>query len=216
MLKINDIVTVKPGTEDPDFGGDLGGWHGRITEIDNRNPDDVLIMIEWDANTLKNMPKDYLKYCFKEGYDHESMALGIADVLLAEQPNFGEDRESVLNALNKEYYWEDFGEQGLRIKDVEDACNNGHALMDHWLKYVKTHVKLPVKAKYIGENTQNLRYGAIVEINGFADADEIRGVIGFAKYDKRRIQVPLCDVGIEDPTSETQALDDYIVWFMNQ
>jgi hypothetical protein len=33
MFNINDIVTVKPGVQDPDFGGDIGGWQGRITEI---------------------------------------------------------------------------------------------------------------------------------------------------------------------------------------
>lgn len=67
MLKINDTITVKPGTEDPDFGGDIGGWKGCITEIDNSNSDNTLVTIEWDANTLKNMPKNYLKRCFKEG-----------------------------------------------------------------------------------------------------------------------------------------------------
>ena len=34
MLKVNDTISVKPGTEDPDFSSDIGGWQGRITVID--------------------------------------------------------------------------------------------------------------------------------------------------------------------------------------
>ncbi len=32
-LKAGDSVVVKPGTKDPDLGGDIGGWQGRITEF---------------------------------------------------------------------------------------------------------------------------------------------------------------------------------------
>jgi hypothetical protein len=32
-LNVGDAVAVKPGTADPDTGGDIGGWQGRISEI---------------------------------------------------------------------------------------------------------------------------------------------------------------------------------------
>ncbi len=217
MFKINDIITVKPGVEDPDFGGDIGGWQGRITEIDTGNPDDPLVTIEWDAHTLKNMPKDYLKRCFKEGYDHEVMVLGLSDVMpAANRSNTDDNRATVLESLDKEYKWEDLGEQGLRIKAVEDACEHDYALMNHWFEYLEEHVTLPVKAKYIGESSINVHHGTIIEINGFEDANDDFGVIASAKYQRRWIQVPLCDLEIVEISPETQALDDYIVWYVNR
>lgn len=216
MLQPNDIVRVKPGIEDPDFGGDIGGWQGRVTEIDTTNPEDVLVMIEWDANTLNCMSRAYLKACFADGFDHEHMKLGVSELELVQNPKEDGDRRAVLDALEKEYSWEDLGEQGLRIKAVEDACIDDFALMDHWFEYLETHIQLPLNAKYIGDSSRNLSYGAILQINGFTEADEDYGVIGSARFNKRWVEVPLCDIEVLEPSSQTQALEDYIVWFVNR
>jgi hypothetical protein len=32
-FKVGDSVTVKPNVQDPDFGIDIEGWQGRISEI---------------------------------------------------------------------------------------------------------------------------------------------------------------------------------------
>lgn len=39
-LKVGDSVIVKPGVKDPDTGGDIGGWQGRVSGFDkyNRGP----------------------------------------------------------------------------------------------------------------------------------------------------------------------------------
>ena len=34
-FQVGDSVKVKNGTKDPDFGIDIGGWQGQISEIDN-------------------------------------------------------------------------------------------------------------------------------------------------------------------------------------
>ena len=34
-FQVGDSVRVKNGTTDPDFGIDIGGWQGQISEIDN-------------------------------------------------------------------------------------------------------------------------------------------------------------------------------------
>jgi hypothetical protein len=85
--------------------------------------------------------------------------------------------------------------------------------LDHWFEYLEEHVTLPVQAKYVGDNSNNLHHGALLEINGFADTDDEYGVIGAARYGKRWVQVPLCDVEVLEITPGSQALDDYIVWF---
>lgn len=51
-LNIGDSVIVKPGTKDPDTGGDFGGWQGRISMIEAME-DHCLVEIKWDSLTLK-------------------------------------------------------------------------------------------------------------------------------------------------------------------
>lgn len=144
------------------------------------------------------------------------MVLGISEIMLSDLPAAHSNRATVLQSLENEYAWEGFGEQGLRIKAVEDACKDDFALMDHWFEYLENNVTLPVQAKYIGDSSALLHYGAIVEVNGFADAADDYGVIGSLKYGTRRIQVPLCDVELLEITPPIQALHDYIVWFVNR
>lgn len=58
-LKPGDSIMVKQGVKEPDFEKfELGGWLGRVTEIDSSsNPDHILVTIEWDTETLKQIPK---------------------------------------------------------------------------------------------------------------------------------------------------------------
>jgi hypothetical protein len=32
-VKIGDSVIVKPNIQDPDFGLDIGGWQGRVSDV---------------------------------------------------------------------------------------------------------------------------------------------------------------------------------------
>ena len=34
-FRVGDSVKVKAGTKDPDFGIDISGWQGQISEIDD-------------------------------------------------------------------------------------------------------------------------------------------------------------------------------------
>jgi hypothetical protein len=217
MFNLNEIVRVKPNTQEPDFKkSDLGGWQGRVIEINAEDPDEILLLIEWDTTTLKNMDKIYIKACIREGYDYESMWLDVSDVISVTPSAETDNRSAVVEALEAEYHWEDLGEQGERIKAVEDACKNDLAIMDHWLAYLESNVTLPVAAKYVGDGNRSISFGAVININGFADTNDIYGVVGAAKYQKRSIQVLLCDIEILNLSPENQALDDYIVWFANR
>jgi hypothetical protein len=48
-LKMGDCIRVKPGVKDPNYGFDIGGWQGRITEIETYQPPQVTIMFQWDS-----------------------------------------------------------------------------------------------------------------------------------------------------------------------
>src|SRR5574341_1713177 len=76
-LKVGDSVVVKPGVKDPDTGGDIGGWQGRITEF---HDEAGTVVIKWDSITLKSMPFSMIEYCEKEGLDWQAMGIGLDDI----------------------------------------------------------------------------------------------------------------------------------------
>ena len=61
-LKIRDIVKVKQEVLDPDFGEDIGGWQGQVSEI---NGD--LVCIDLDSITLSKCPDKFIQRCEEDG-----------------------------------------------------------------------------------------------------------------------------------------------------
>lgn len=218
MLKIGDYIKVKNNIMDPDTGKyDLSGWQGRVTEIDDEEDgEEKIITIQWDAQTLKSMPPKFIQESMEDGYEYAEMSLWESELELTEPPDTEQDRNEIIQTLNDENSWLDLGEQGQRIKEVEDACEDDFALMDHWFEHLENNIKLPIKVKYVGDSKNSLQYGADLLLIGFEDADDFYGVIGGAQYNRRRIQVLLCDVQVLEVDKNSEALDDYVVWFANR
>lgn len=74
-FKIGESVVVTPGVADPDFGTDIGGWQGRVKEVD-----DDSVFIEWDSTTLRKMGLELIIRCENENLDWEVMTLHNKDV----------------------------------------------------------------------------------------------------------------------------------------
>ncbi|MEZ4594004.1 MAG: hypothetical protein R3D55_23120 [Chloroflexota bacterium] len=110
-FKIGDSVRVKAGTKDTDFQAELGGWQGRIIDIDT---EENLVDVAWDSQTLLQIPKMMLDSCFREGYAIEGYTLSLDDVELAKPRDKEKD---VLSALAEIY-----GRYGLEYNtDFEEA-----------------------------------------------------------------------------------------------
>ena len=75
-LRIGDSVVVKPGVLEPDFGMDIGGWQGRIKEIDDAGT----ALITWDSITLRQMGLDVAIRCENENLDWELMTLDTTEI----------------------------------------------------------------------------------------------------------------------------------------
>ena len=45
-FKVGDCIVVKHGVKDPDYGIDIGGWQGWITEIETYQPGQLNIMFQ--------------------------------------------------------------------------------------------------------------------------------------------------------------------------
>lgn len=75
-LEVGDSVIVKIGVVDPDFGFDIGGWQGRVKEVD----DDDMVFIAWDSVTLQQMGLDLIIRCENENLDWQVMTLWQTEV----------------------------------------------------------------------------------------------------------------------------------------
>jgi len=99
-FKINDSVKVKSGVLDPDIGTfSIEGWQGRVIAI---NPDDngrVLIDIEWDSITLRNISKQVIAICEKEELDWTQMGLYPEDIELTNERDSKEDTKETLESF---------------------------------------------------------------------------------------------------------------------
>ena len=96
-FKIGESVVVKPGVVDPDFGTDIGGWQGRVKEID-----DNTVFIAWDSITLREMGIDLVIRCENENLDWQVMTLDQREVEKTSSRDSERDVILVADALRTE------------------------------------------------------------------------------------------------------------------
>ena len=214
MFQTNDYVVVKSGVKDPDNEQfDLSGWQGRVLETEPQENGELLVTILWDSVTLLAQPKEFLEDCLLGGYDFSEMTLFASELEATTVRDTEEDRIFALQELQDATYWLDAGEQGKRIQAIEDACDEDTNIFDVWLDHLTKMVTLPVRAQYMGESNPLIKHGDPVEINGFSEIQETYGVIVSVKYKDNWQQFPLGSLEIEEIDENTQALEDYLVWF---
>ncbi len=73
-------IRVRAGVTSPEFPEvSLEGWSGTVIEASGKPPT-VKIIIEWDADTLGNMPPDYVARCESQQLFYQMACLSDADV----------------------------------------------------------------------------------------------------------------------------------------
>lgn len=218
--RIGDCVRVKAGIKDPDFGVDIGGWQGRIANIDT-NGDEILVSIQWDSITLKKMPIAMIEQCEEQGLDWAEMALGANDVESAKPRDTERNVTKIKEQLSSQHGWVALGEEGKRIQKVlagVDADDEMDAL-GAWEEHLDEQLQFPFEA-VIDEFQEHgpLRAGAKVMVTSIADAtDEMYGIIVNLRVERRKYAFPLCDLEATDKKSANyQLVKDYAVWFANR
>ncbi len=98
-FKVGYTVRVRKGVKDPDYGFDIGGWQGEIEDIEKG--DNPLVHIQWDSETIRNMPDKLLKACDEDNLDYNRMALNESDILLVRDPGW---EKGLFATMTKEYY----------------------------------------------------------------------------------------------------------------
>jgi hypothetical protein len=219
-VTVGDCIIVKPGVKDPDYGRDIGGWQGRVTEIESYQDGKVTIMFQWDSLSLKAMPASMIRHSEVKGLDWTTMGLYAEEVERAQPRDTQEDVDAVIQELSAEHAWDYLGRQGQRIHEVLKNVDEDDELeaFETWQEYLKTHLKLPFEA-VVSESQERgpLRFGDRVKVISFEGVEDMYGILVNIQVGHQGYVFPLCDLKSADKKSITYGLtDDYAVWFANR
>lgn len=218
-LHVGDSVIVKPGTLDPDFDIEIGGWQGRISEVHPAgNPDTVLIA--WDSITLRQMPNWVIVKSEERGLNWTVMGIEIREVELVDPRDTEEDVAQAVDALSQDHAWSWLGEEGERIGQVLAGVDpdDEMALLDRWEKHLRRHLRFPFDAEVAEYQERGpLQAGNRISVQGLFDVDDHYGLIVLIRCGRRQYHFPLCDLEAADESSPNHDLVmEYAVWFANR
>jgi Calcium binding len=217
---LGDAVRVRPGITEPDFPDiPLGGWAGKITEVEQGDP--PLYLILWSQETLKHMRPVYRKRCERDGLDFEEMRLGEEDLeadaggpVILEQPAkivstplSMKDQDDRIRAVF-----------GLTRDDLLPEVDEDRLRTYH--EYLAAKLILPFAATWtrevgMGDVTEKV---TVLALGGFDDApwiDDKYGIVCKAKMNRGEGNLPLAEMDNVKGKPNRQLVGDYAYWFWN-
>lgn len=230
-FKIGDYVKVRKGVLDPDNEEYcIEDWQGEIIEESTSGKEESIFLIKWDSVTLRNMPEAFIIESIEEDLEFGEMYLCSNDIIHAECRNKDNDQETVLRELNNKYDYiqpksegrsnEEIYEQEHRVAEILKVFNvkNRNEVEEKWEEYLRNNLEFPFKATIIDidEDTEELDEGDIVNIKKIEGYFDLYGIIVEARKVRRKYHIPLCELEVNDKTSENYIkVDDYNFWFAN-
>lgn len=217
-LKTGCLVAAKKGTKDPDMGGDISGWQGRVFDVEELKSYGV-VGIRWDSLTLKNMPLAVIKHCEKKGLDWQVMNLGVDEVEVVAARDAEEDVEDAVEEIYKRAVWFSLGKEGERIQQVLDGIDpdDEPAQLEAWESYLEKNLKFPFEAEVReGEHRGRIRIGNKVTVTGICETDDLYGLLVSVLHNREPLVLPLCDLEAKKNSANYRPLRAYVVWFANR
>ncbi|MGH9840870.1 MAG: calcium-binding protein [Blastocatellia bacterium] len=218
-FKVGDSIVVKPGVKDPDLGGDIGGWQGRITEFSEYKGNPTAVFA-WDSITLRAMPISMIAHCEREGLDWQVMGLDVSDIEPASPRDLVKDVKQAVKEILKHAAWLHLDEEGERIQKVLAGIGPGNTTrqLRAWKKYLDKTLTFPFEAEIAEfQGFGPVEEGDSVTVIGIADVDEHYGIIVSTHDEQEMYHFPLCDMEVTDKRSANyQPVKDYAVWFANR
>ena len=156
-MKPVDCVVVKQGVRDPDFNSPIEAWQGRVIDLCENEDGSTLLTIEWDSQTLSNIPEEVLLLSVRSGLDWALMYLLEDEVQITkprdtpkevkqareriyqkEMKIIEEDRQKQLNIIA----------QVTQNREAEDLEMVERQLHD-WRIYLEKNLSFPFEAEII-------------------------------------------------------------------
>ena len=223
-LQLGDSVVVKAGVEELDLNINIGGWQGRVAEIEE---EDGLIGIDWDSLSLKQLSDKTIVYCEVEGLDWARVYLAPEEV---EQTTARDSVDDVVKAIedieSKHDFTclaedpDDWEEEDRRIQEVltlaEDESEE--AAYCAWQKHLQEVLKFPFEAEvFEWQERGPLQEGDTVKVTNIDEIVDPQGILASLRHRSKEYEFPLCDLEVLDKSSSNyQPVKDYAIWFANR
>lgn len=221
-LKIGNSVVVRQGVKDPDLDDfDIGGWQGRVVGIDTKSDEvNILITIEWDSLTLRQMLSTYIEQSERDGLDWQKMTLYESELEKTKPRDKKGSVKQTQDNLSDKHSWAAFGDEGIRITKVLDNVNPHDEMecLEKWVEYLDTELTFPIHA-IVTESQDNwlIKSGDKVVVKSLPHIVDLYGVIASIKLNGRKYEFPLCDLEVIDKAlADFQLIEDYKTWFSNK
>ncbi|MCI5126034.1 MAG: hypothetical protein D3925_16575 [Candidatus Electrothrix sp. AR5] len=233
-LQLGDSVVVKAGVEELDLNINIGGWQGRVAEIEE---EDGLIGIDWDSQTLKKMSDQTIIYCEVEGLDWARAYLEPEDVEKTTARDTEGDVEKAVEHIESkhDFRWldedpDDWDEEDKRIQTVLDGAEDEseEAAYEAWEDHLQEALQFPFEAEVFELQEEGpLQQGDQVTVLGIYedeeeydildDTEDIYGILVLLRHGREKYEFPLCDLEVLDESSPNyQPVKDYAIWFVNR
>ena len=221
-MKLGDSVIVKQGVKEPDLKEfEIGGWQGRVVEIDTKSDkDNILITIEWDSLTLKQIPSNYIEQSEREGFGWNNMTLYESELEKIKPRDKKESVKQAQNKLSDKHHWDSLGDEGIRISKVLDKVNPHDEMecLQKWVEYLDNELTFPIHA-IVSDSEDNwlIKSRDKVIIKALPHIVDMYGIIASIRLNGEKYEFPLCDLEAIDKTKiDFQLIEDYRTWFANR
>ncbi len=221
-MKIGDSVFVKQGVKEPDLEEfEIGGWQGRVVDIDTKSgKENILITIEWDSLTLRQISSNYIEQSEREGLDWENMTLYESELEKTKPRDKKENVKQTQDILSNKHHWDSLGDEGIRISKVLDKVNPHDEMkcLQKWVDYLDNEMTFPIHAIVTdSEDNWLIKSGDKVVIKSLPHIVDMYGIIASIRLNGEKYEFPLCDlVAIHKTKADFQLIDDYRTWFANR
>ena len=221
-MKLGDSVIVKQGVKEPDLEEfELSGWQGRVSKIDTKSDkDNILITIEWDSLTLRQIPSYYIEHSEREGLDWKNMTLYESELELTTPRDKKENVKRTQSKLSDQHYWDSLGDEGTRISKVLNKVDPHDEMkcFQKWVEYLDKELTFPIQA-IVSDSVHGwlIKTGDKVIIKSLPHIADMYGIIASIRLNGEKYEFPLCDLeAIDNSTADFQLIDDYRMWFANR
>jgi len=173
-----DAIVVKSGVFCPDNTTlSLAGWQGWVTEV---YPNEGTLAFQWDRETLRSIPSDYIRESLIAGLGWESMVLEADEVLPATPRDTPEQADAVYEEIQSHHRWDHFADLNPGISDLLGPLGKTDDLTypRAWEEHLGQALRFPFEARVEEQLRRDpVAVGDVVNVLGIVDVDDLYGIL---------------------------------------